>query len=166
MSLKSMEAHMIEALSPARDGAWVLALNRIHEEVLSPLDPAGLEALAGDAFAALIAPPEQGFVIALDQSARYRSPNFLWFQERLERFVYVDRIVVGEAGRGVAAALYDELARQASKAGQERLVCEVNLVPPNPASDRFHERQGFAEVGRARLVNGKTVRYLERRLRP
>ena len=36
--------------------------------------------------------------------------------------------------------------------------------PPNPASDAFHERLGFVEVGQARLRNGKFVRYLELRV--
>jgi hypothetical protein len=41
--------------------------------------------------------------------------------------------------------------------------CEVNSDPPNPASDAFHERLGFAEVGRAALPGGtKLVRYLSR----
>jgi uncharacterized protein len=42
--------------------------------------------------------------------------------------------------------------------------CEINLLPPNPASDAFHARMGFVEVGAAQLANGKTVRYLERAL--
>jgi predicted GNAT superfamily acetyltransferase len=45
------------------------------------------------------------------------------------------------------------------------IVCEVNLDPPNPASDAFHAALGFAEVGTAVIDNGdKTVRYLSRRL--
>lgn len=40
--------------------------------------------------------------------------------------------------------------------------CDVNLDPPNPASDSFHAGFGFAEVGRARLASGKQVRYLVR----
>ena len=54
---------------------------------------------------------------------------------------------------------------RARAARHDRVVCEVNLVPPNPGSDAFHDRMGFAEVGRATLGGaGKTVRYLEKLL--
>jgi uncharacterized protein len=33
-------------------------------------------------------------MLAFDQDADYDSPNFLWFRERLARFVYADRVVV------------------------------------------------------------------------
>jgi predicted GNAT superfamily acetyltransferase len=45
------------------------------------------------------------------------------------------------------------------------IVCEVNEAPPNPASDAFHARLGFVEVGRAMLTNGgRLVRYLHHTL--
>ncbi len=43
------------------------------------------------------------FLIAFDQDADYDSPNFLWFRERFERFVYVDRIAVAPAARVAAS---------------------------------------------------------------
>src|SRR5436305_7919565 len=79
----------------------------------------------------------------------------------------VDRIVVAQAtrGRGLARRLYDELIREALRTGHERIVCEVNLSPPNPESDAFHAALGFTEVGSACIHGGaKTVRYLELRL--
>ena len=49
--------------------------------------------------------------------------------------------------------------------GHERVVCEVNREPPNPASDAFHATLGFSEVGAAAIHGGsKTVRYLAREL--
>jgi predicted GNAT superfamily acetyltransferase len=63
----------------------------------------------------------------------------------------------------VARTLYDELFRRAAAEGVPMIGCEVNSDPPNPASDAFHERLGFAEVGRAALPGGtKLVRYLSR----
>ena len=56
-----------------------------------------------EAFYARLAEPQRGFLIAFDQNADYRSPNFLWFKARLPRFVYVDRVAVAEAERGGAA---------------------------------------------------------------
>ncbi len=82
-------------------------------------------------------------------------------------FVYVDRIVTSPAarGKGYARALYAELFQRAKSAGHTRIACEVNLDPPNPASDAFHASLNFHEVGRAAIHNNtKTVRYLLRNL--
>jgi predicted GNAT superfamily acetyltransferase len=37
------------------------------------------------------------------------------------------------------------------------VTCEYDVEPPNPASERFHARFGFREVGRQRLDGGKLV---------
>jgi uncharacterized protein len=82
-------------------------------------------------------------------------------------FVYVDRVVTSPAarGKGYARALYGELFQRAKSAGHTRIACEVNLDPPNPASDDFHASLNFHEVGRAAIHNHtKTVRYLLRNL--
>ena len=121
----------------------------------------------GGAFSATCLPDASALLIAFDQDADYESPNFQWFRARRPRFVYVDRIVVADSrrGRGVAGHLYRDLFARAGAAGHDRIVCEVNLDPPNPGSDAFHARMGFAEVGRPALEpGGKTVRYYERPL--
>jgi len=146
---------------------WVLALNRDHETELSPLTPLRLEELVAAAFYARALAPQAAFLLAFDQDAPYDSPNFLWFQDRLARFVYVDRITVSatQRGQGHARTLYDDLFALALAQGHERIVCEVNSDPPNPGSDAFHAALGFREVGRAELTDrGKSVRYLERAL--
>ncbi|WP_338418723.1 GNAT family N-acetyltransferase [Phenylobacterium parvum] len=132
---------------------------------LSFLTGAAFARLAGLAFHARQAGEADAFLIALDQDADYDNPNFRWMRSRFERFVYIDRVVVApEArGRGLAGALYADLFTAAQAAGHTRIVCEVNSDPPNPASDAFHARLGFAEVGAATLPGGaKTVRYLSR----
>ncbi len=53
---------------------------------------------------------------------------------------------------------------KASAAGHDRIVCEVNAEPPNPASDALHAALGFVAVGVASLAVGKTVRYYARAL--
>jgi predicted GNAT superfamily acetyltransferase len=146
----------------------VLELNALHEAETSPLDDKRLQAMAESAFMAEAVAHADGvaaFLIAFDETADYESPNFLWFRSRFPRFVYVDRVVVAAAARerGLARALYHELFRRAEAAGHDCAACEVNLEPPNPASDAFHARLGFAEVGRA-AVGAKTVRYLARPL--
>jgi uncharacterized protein len=148
-------------------GKALLALNNAHAQELSWLEPARLEPMVGQAFLARRIGNLDAFLLAFDQGADYDSPNFLWFRRRYPRFVYVDRIVVAASarGRGGARRLYRDLFEQAERAGHERVVCEVNISPPNPASDAFHVAFGFVEVGAASVHAGsKTVRYLSRRL--
>ncbi|WP_088343778.1 MULTISPECIES: GNAT family N-acetyltransferase [Rhodomicrobium] len=157
----------IEPIAEAHLAA-VLALNVAHELETSPLGLPELRRLIGEAFYARgIGGGGDAFLIAFDQNADYRSPNFLWFRERFPRFVYIDRVITAGAarGRGYGRRLYEDLFAEASRLGHERVVCEVNIDPPNPASDAFHAALGFAEVGRAAIHGGKkTVRYFERRL--
>jgi predicted GNAT superfamily acetyltransferase len=144
-------------------GKRLLALNNAHEQELSWLEPPRLEHIVEHAFLARRIGNVDAFLLALDQDAPYDSPNFLWFRERYPSFVYVDRIVVAPSarGRGYARKLYRDLFEQAAQAGHERIVCEVNSVPPNPESEAFHAALGFIGVGRAEVDRRrKTVRYL------
>ncbi len=145
----------------------VLALNSVHATELSLLDADALSALVNEAFLALRIGDVEAFLIAFDQEAAYDSPNFLWFRERHDRFVYVDRIAVAASarGRGHARRLYEHLFEQARACGHSVVTCEINAAPPNPASDAFHAALGFESVGEAAILGGaKTVRYFERRL--
>jgi len=108
----------------------------------------------------------EAFLIALTPGLKYDSANYRWFETRYDTFVYVDRIVVAEHGRGqgVGRTLYEDLARFAEPFA-ERLTCEVNLRPPNPGSILFHEQMGFHEVGRQETEGGmKEVLLMERGL--
>jgi hypothetical protein len=156
---------VIEPLAP--DDAAALALNNVHAVELSWLDAPRFAELVERALMARRIGEVEALLLAFDQDADYDSPNFLWFRDRYPRFVYVDRIVVAPAarGRGLARRLYDDLFAEVRQRGHDQVVCEVNLQPPNPASDAFHARLGFVEVGRAVLPGGaKAVRYLRRAL--
>jgi uncharacterized protein len=160
------QIHSVAAteVSPTQPlGRTLLAFNNAHARELSWLEPARLEHLVGETLLARRIGEIDAFLLAFDQDARYDSPNFLWFLERYPRFAYVDRIVVAPSarGRGCARRLYDDLFEHAKRAGHDRVVCEVNQNPPNPASDAFHAALGFAEVGAASVYDGsRTVRYL------
>jgi predicted GNAT superfamily acetyltransferase len=148
-------------------GKALLALNNAHARELSWLEAERLEYLISEAFLARRIGRLDAFLLAFDQDARYDSPNFIWFRARYPRFVYVDRIVVAPSarGRGCARRLYDDLFEHAIRAGHDRIVCEVNKTPPNPASDAFHAALGFVEVGTASVHGGsRTVRYLSQTL--
>lgn len=145
------------------DYDWVLRLSAENEVETSHLDESSLDALVREACYARVA-ERDAYLICFAPGAAYESPNYRWFCERYPSFVYVDRIVVSSAarGKGVARALYKDLFAFAGQTGAPRVVCEVNSDPPNPGSDAFHARMNFVEVGRARLENGKSVRYLSR----
>ena len=149
------------------DVAAMLRLNAADETFLAPLDEPGMRALLRQAFhLGLRANGRDAFLIALDQRALYGSPNFRWFRQRYSRFVYVDRVIVAPhlRGQGLGRSLYEELFDACRAAGHDLVACEVNVDPPNPASDSFHRALGFEEVGRAVVYVSKTVRYLTKRL--
>ena len=162
-----------EALTPAdvRPGAALaaslLALNNAHASELSWLEPSALASLVAQAWLASRIGEIDAFMLVLDESAVYDSPNFGWFRARYPRFLYVDRVVVASHARGrrLARQLYEALIATAARARHARIVCEVNISPPNPASDAFHAALGFVEIGQASIHGGaKRVRYLERSL--
>lgn len=154
----------IESITSA-DEAAVLALNNENVADLSLLDSPELSHLLAQAILARRIGALDAFLIALDQDADYGSPNFRWFKQRYSRFAYVDRIVVagGARGHGHARRLYEDLFDFARKAGHSLVTSEVNVNPPNPASDAFHAALGFGEVGSAVIHGGsKAVRYFVR----
>jgi uncharacterized protein len=150
------------------DAAVILSLNNEHARETSALDRASLTTLLDMAFYARgVDRGATAFLIALDHNAAYENPNFAWFKASGKSFVYIDRIIVSNAarGRGIGRLLYDDLFAIAKQAGQYRVVCEVNIEPPNPVSEAFHIAMGFDGIGQATIHNGaKTVRYFEKTL--
>ncbi|MCM0607278.1 MAG: GNAT family N-acetyltransferase [Xanthomonadaceae bacterium] len=90
-----------------------------------------------------------GFILCFDERSNYESPNFQWFKARYPKFTYIDRIAVSKnaRGQGVGKLLYEEVKKYTKKKGSPLITCEVNLVPPNEASMKFHSHLGFKEVG-------------------
>jgi predicted GNAT superfamily acetyltransferase len=163
----SLPMSEFEELGPASLEA-ALSLNNAHAKETSLLDEWSLGVLLNIAFYARgLDRGATALLIALDHNAPYDNPNFNWFKQRLDAFVYIDRIIVADCARsrGIARRLYLDLFAASERAGHTRVVCEVNMAPPNPASDAFHAAMGFVEVGRATIHDGlKTVRYFEKAL--
>jgi predicted GNAT superfamily acetyltransferase len=151
------------------DATAVLLLNNANAKETSTLDHASLKALLDMAFYARgIDHGAAAFLIALEHRAAYINPNFNWFKASRESFVYIDRIIVSISarGQGLARRLYEDLFAVAKRGAHDRVVCEVNIEPPNPISEAFHVAMGFEAVGQATIHNGmKTVRYFEKLLR-
>jgi predicted GNAT superfamily acetyltransferase len=92
-----------------------------------------------------------GFLIGLTElSTQYTSPNYVWFSKRHERFAYIDRIAIAEEGRGQGwgQKLYNEFESWARDQNKQVLAAEVNTIPDNPPSHRFHQAFGFVDVKR------------------
>ena len=98
-----------------------------------------------------------GVFVGLVEAVDYSSPNYRWFAERHDRFAYVDRIALQPSARGLglADALYGEFEEWASASGRAVACAEVNTVPPNPRSLRFHERRGFGIVAELAPYGGE-----------
>ena len=145
----------------------LLALNNDHALELSELTADEFRELIKVAWRTRVADDLSAMVIAFDQDTARSSQNFDWFKARYPRFAYVDRVVVAPAarGQGLARSLYEDVIAAARAEGQTLLCAEVNLDPPNPASDALHTAMGFAPVGSAALVGrDKSVRYYVRPL--
>jgi predicted GNAT superfamily acetyltransferase len=139
---------LVRALERA-DWPAVIALNQDSVSELSELDAPRLEFLLECAHRALVvedAGAVVAFALAMAPGSDYDSPNYRWFGERYERFLYLDRIAVDRdlRRRGIGAHLYDEM-EDAARAF-ERMVCEVNLEPANNASLEFHAARGYREL--------------------
>ena len=89
-----------------------------------------------------------GFVICLSPGTSYGSLNYAWFNQRFDAFMYVDRIAVAQQHRdqGIGSMLYEQVIANSDEQGVP-VAAEVNSIPPNPGSMRFHERFRFKEVG-------------------
>lgn len=126
------------------DLAAVLALNNAHAVETSLLDRGKLERMWTEACFARALEACSAFLIAFNETARYDGANFRWFRSRLERFVYVDRIVTAPAmrGRGLARQLYHDLFVQAARDGHTRICCEVNHERPIRSRTPFMKRSG------------------------
>jgi uncharacterized protein len=150
------------------DWPRVLVLNDASVQELSELDDERLRWILSLAHRSLVVEDDAGevaaFAIAVASGTSYDSVNYAWFAERYESFLYLDRIAVSASmrRRGIATRLYDAMEAVAEPLG--RMVCEVNVKPPNPASLAFHAARGYAEVGELRIGPEKLVRLLAKEL--
>jgi predicted GNAT superfamily acetyltransferase len=144
----------------------ILALNAESVARLSPLHASRLAALHTQAAYHRVVEDRSeviAFLLALREGADYDSPNYTWFARRYPSFLYIDRVVVSAQARskGAASLLYRDLFIFAQETAVPRLTCEFDIDPPNPASERFHERFGFREVGSQSVAGGTKLVSLQ-----
>jgi len=103
-------------------------------------------------------------LVTFGPGAAYESRNYIWLNERYDDFRYVDRIIVAPSHKrmGLGAKLYATLEEQAQQVGAARLLCEVNVEPPNPQSIAFHESGGWLGIEDRWIDDDYAVRYFQK----
>jgi predicted GNAT superfamily acetyltransferase len=145
----------------AADMAFILTLNETNVEVLSPMDGARFAYFmeVSDLFQiAEVDGKPAAFLIALREGIPdYTSENYIWFSKQYERFLYIDRIVIGEGFRhdGLGRQLYQEVFQRAADCGVDTVTAEVDIIPYNDPSLKFHKAMGFREVGQQVIRGGE-----------
>jgi hypothetical protein len=149
------------------DWPRLLELNLASVRELSDLDELRLQWILSMAHRSPVVESEGevvAFAITLPSGVGYDSENYRWFSARFERFLYLDRVVVAESlrRRGIGAQLYDAMEAAAEQFG--RMVCEVNVLPPNQPSLAFHASRGYVEIGRLEHGADKVVALMSKEI--
>tara|TARA_B100000242_G_scaffold233979_1_gene173889 strand:- start:50 stop:538 length:489 start_codon:yes stop_codon:yes gene_type:complete len=103
-----------------------------------------------------------GFVICLRENTNYKSINYKFFQNRHNKFFYIDRIAIANKyqSSGIGSILYNKLLSIKVKFNIP-ICAEVNIDPPNESSINFHRKHGFSEITESTLKEGYSVVYME-----
>ena len=104
-----------------------------------------------------------GFCMCMPPGTSYESPNYLYFVDHYDDFIYLDRVAITaiHQGRGIGPLLYREVERRTTA---PLFTLEVNVKPLNEGSLRFHNREGFAEVAQLETRPGKIVSLMVKQL--
>jgi hypothetical protein len=142
----------------ATDFAAICALNLAAVEHTSPMDLERMDTLARLSCYHKVACCEGrvlAFLLAMRKGAAYENDNFNWFTRKYADFIYVDRIVVSAAARGLrlGSLLYEDLFHYARASAIPLVTCEYNISPPNEPSRRFHDKFGFKQQGTQWVAN-------------
>jgi predicted GNAT superfamily acetyltransferase len=137
----------------------ICALNLAEVQHTSPMDIARLAELSAiSCYHKLVCLDGivSAFLLAMCSGSTYKNDNFEWFSKKYARFIYVDRVVVSSASRGLrlGSLLYEDMFSYARSNAIPLVACEYNLVPPNEPSRLFHDKFGFREQGTQWVANG------------
>lgn len=152
-----MQDITIRDATPA-DFDTICALNLAEVEHTSEMDLdrlAGLDLLSCYHKVACLDGRVVAFLLAMRRGAPYENDNFGWFVQAYSDFLYVDRIVVSPAARGLRLGplLYEDLFRYAKANAIPRVTCEYNIQPANEPSRRFHDKFGFKQQAKQWVAN-------------
>lgn len=161
----SMQSVVIRSAT-ASDFETICSLNLAEVQHTSPMDVVRLKALHDLSCYHKVGCVDghvSAFLLAMRSGAPYENENFAWFALRHPSFVYVDRIVVSAATRGVrlGSLLYEDLFCYARQNGIPLVTCEYNISPPNEPSRIFHHKFGFRQQGTQWVANGTKLVSLQ-----
>lgn len=145
------------------DIPFVLKTNDENVEVLSPMDKERLEKFVESAELFLVAEvngEQAAFMIVLREGLEfYDSENYRWFSKNYDQFLYIDRVVIDEhyRGMGIGRKLYQEVFHHALLTEIPFVTAEIDIIPYNEASLKFHKAMGFREVG-VQVIRNNTVK--------
>ncbi len=136
----------------------VLAMNNAAGTGILPMDAAKVRFFWENADYFRVAEVDgliAGFLIALSHDAPHDSSNFMWFRERYEKFLYIDRIVIASARRsvGVGRVFYGDV-QSFAEVRYPHLAAEVFIESGNHPALIFHGSFGFREVGQHVMAPG------------
>ena len=136
----------------------VLAMNNAAGVGILPMDAAKVRFFWENADYFRVAEVDRliaGFLIAVSHDAAHDSSNFLWFRERYEKFLYIDRIVIASARRsvGVGRVFYGDV-QSFAEVRYPHLAAEVFIENDNHPALIFHGSFGFREVGQHVMAPG------------
>ncbi len=152
-----------------QDADYVLNLNEVNVEVLSPMDEDKFMYFKDMSELFQVAEVDgkpAAFLIALREGLDdYTSENYIWFSKQYDRFLYVDRIVIDESFRGhsLGRKLYEGVFDHAKATGVPVVTAEIDIIPYNKPSLMFHEAMGFEEVGQQIIRGGEIKVSLQTR---
>lgn len=145
-----------------------LAINKEFVHWLAPMDAAKLSWVLSIADYARQINNAAAVMIGYAHDADYPDhDNLIWFRQKFDNFFYIDRIIVDShsQGQGLGAKLYADVEAFARARGHRHLCCEVNSVPDNPGSHKFHIASGFKPCGEQIFADkNKAVRYYAKAL--
>ena len=146
----------------ADDYDFILNVNETNVEVLSPMPMERmlwLKEMSEMFIVAEVDGKPAAFLIAIREGKPYDSENYVWFQKKYPEFLYIDRIVIDEPYRadGLGRKLYDAVKDHARATGVRVVTCEVDTIPYNETSLKFHEAMGFKEVGE-QVIRGGAIK--------
>ncbi len=157
-----MEKNIVLRNAEPKDYDFILNVNEVNVEVLSPMPMERmlwLKEMSDMFIVADVDDKPAAFLIAIREGQPYDSENYVWFSEKYPEFLYIDRIVIDEPYRamGLGRILYDAVKDRARETGVKVVTCEVDTIPYNETSLKFHEAMGFKEVGE-QIIRGGAIK--------
>jgi predicted GNAT superfamily acetyltransferase len=146
------------------DFSAILALNDAFVHFTSPMDEIRLGQLHKLSGYHKVVEIEQAnerkvvaFLLAFTGKSAYDSVNYQWFNQRLNDFIYIDRIVIDgtQHGKGLGKLLYQDLFDFAKTHNLHKIACEFYIHPPNEVSQKFHQNFGFHQLSTQWVADGK-----------